>query len=277
MNGIRKIREPLVNGLFYPSRREELKEAISGFLDMESNFSANSFAIISPHACLEYAGTIMAAAYKSASKRKIDTVVILAPQHRENYDEIILPESDFFKTPLGLVKTNKDIIEELLSCSNFIIRNDIPHLEEHCIEVQLPFIQTLYPEADIVPVLMNRSKPRNVKLLSNALQLVFSGKFNTTLFVISANIAYSHTKKKSIDKEAELFIKLLLEKDWKGIQESMIKKKISTCGADCISAILCFKDINFNIELLKQDNSKKKDPYGDSNVHYAAISLRLIE
>jgi MEMO1 family protein len=274
-NNTSKIREPLVSGIFYPSLKDQLYTEISSLLNEQTQYSDNAFALISPHACLDYAGSIMAAAYQSASKRKINTVVILAPMHRNDHDEIILPESDFFETPLGLVKINHEIIEELLSCSNSIIKNDIPHLEEHCIEIQLPFIQVLFPDADIVPVLMSKSKPGNVKVLSNALQLTLNEKYKDILFAISANIGYCTKREKTTEKEAELFTKLLLEKDKEGIQKAISENRVSTCGADCISAVLSFKNINYDIKLLKKDNSATKDPDGKSVVYYAAFSLKF--
>ena len=264
---IERIREPLVNGIFYPDEKELLKKTVTDFLDREEKYTDSSFAVISPHACYDYAGDIMAAAYKSASKRKISTVVILAPLHRENRDEIILPESCFFKTPLGLVRINDEITDELLSCSNLVIKNDIPHLEEHCIEIQLPFIQVLFPEADIVPVLMSKSKPRNIKLLSNALQLVLSNKYDDILFAVSANIASCTEGRNKANDEAGLLISLMLEGNWQGIQESLKERKISTCGADCISALLNFNGMKYRISLLKQNDSERKNPESKKIVH----------
>ncbi len=270
----KKIRESLVDGIFYPSEKDQLKSLILKLLDAEKKYLDESFAIISPHACLEYAGNIMAAAFQASAKRKIKTVVIIAPEHREKRNEIILPESNFFKTPLGLVPINQELVEELISCSNFIVKNDVPHLEEHCIETQLPFIQIIFPNADIVPIIMSKSKPRNIKLLANALQLTFSKKYNEILFVISVNIAHSKKAKETVNKQAEYFLKLLKECNWKGIQESISRKEISACGADCIAAILSFTNMNFKIDELKHSNSKELDPSSLRTVHYAAVSIK---
>ncbi len=271
-----KIREPVVDGLFYPSEKDQLQTTITDLLDKEKKYLDDSFAIISPHACLEYAGKIMAGAYQAAAKRNINTVVIIAPEHSDNRDEIILPESSSFKTPLGLVTINQEIIEELISCSNLIVRNDLPHLEEHCIETQLPFIQTLFPDATAVPILMSKSRPRNIKLLANALQLTFSKKYKETLFVISVNIAHSIKKGETAEKQAELFIRMIKENNWKGILESTLKKDVSVCGANCIAAILSFNNMNYKIDVLKRSDSRAIDPLSLSTVHYAAISIKNI-
>ena len=271
-----KIREPVVDGIFYPSEEGLLQSAVSGLLDQEKKFLDDSFAIISPHACFDYAGDIMAGAYQAAAKRNISTVVIIAPEHSDSRNEIILPESGFFKTPLGLVTINQEIIEELIGCSNIIVRNDIPHLEEHCIETQLPFIQTLFPDATVVPILMSKSRHGNMKLLANALQLTFSKKYSETLFVISVNIAHSMKKDETAEDQAELFISMIKKNNWKGILESTSKKEVSVCGADCIAAILSFNNMNYKIDVLKRSDSRAIDPSSLSTVHYAAISIKNI-
>ena len=64
------IRPPLVDGLFYPARREALAAQIDELLDGSATPRAARFAVISPHAGYEYAGAVMAAAYRAIADRQ---------------------------------------------------------------------------------------------------------------------------------------------------------------------------------------------------------------
>ena len=187
-------REPIVDGIFYPAEAETLRDEILDLIRGTKAPPGDAFAIITPHAALQYTGALMSAAFTSASARKIKTVVILAPVHGETTDEIILPESSYFNTPMGSVPVNGEITEALLSFNPAIKRKESPHLEEHGIEVQLPFVQTIFPEASIVPILVGKAARRVVTLLANALQLVLSELHDTTLFVITTNISANNKK-----------------------------------------------------------------------------------
>ena len=268
-----KIRAPIVEGLFYPAAAEDLKLQIEQLLEKAPNAPAEAGLIISPHAALQYAGDVAACAFKAAAKRKIKTAVIIGPQHRDHFDQIILPESKFFQTPLGIVPVNMDLVDELLTCSTKIYCNDIPHLEEHCLEIQLPFIQTLFPQADIVPVLMASHKTDTVKLLANALKLTFKERICSTLFIVTANM----TSDSSSDRptpEPDFALDLIKRKDWQGILKAAAQKQITTCGAGGIAALLSLKSFFGNeVALLMEKNSSQVAQSGENIIHYAAIAV----
>ncbi|MBN1411186.1 MAG: AmmeMemoRadiSam system protein B [Spirochaetales bacterium] len=267
-----KIREYIFNGIFYPDDENELTSVIQTLIKSSKAPKGESLAIISPHAGYTIAGNLIASAFKSAMKRNIKTVVIIAPIHNDPPNEVVLPESKYFLTPLGSIKVNHDYIDELSSCSNAIICNDIPHLEEHCIEIQLPFIKYLFPKADIVPILLGNPTMKNIKLLSNALQLTFKALYPTTLFVISANMT-SFLNSEEAKKEFDVLLNLITEKNWQGIPEAYSRKKISSCGSGCIATVLSFNNIDFDIKILENGSSDQFDKDIDKIVMYSAISM----
>lgn len=268
-----KIRAPIVEGLFYPAAAEDLKLKIEQLLEKAPNAPAEAGLIISPHAALQYAGDVAACAFKAAARRKVKTAVIIGPQHRDHFDQIVLPESQFFQTPLGTIPVNMDLVDELLSCSTRIYCNDIPHLEEHCLEIQLPFIQTLFPRADIVPVLMASQKMDIVKLLANALKLTFEKRICSTLFIVTANI----TSDSSSDRpapEPHFALDLIKRKDWQGILEGTARKEVTTCGAGGIAALLSIKSFfGSKVELLMEKSSSQVAQSRENSIHYAAIAV----
>ena len=138
-----KVREPLVNGLFYPDDPAELKKVIDNCETAamasvkaetaKTTIRGKALAIVSPHAAYENCGNLIAAAFLSAADRKIDTVVLLGPVHKDHINEIILPEPQLFSIPGADFHLDEENIETLLSCSTLFTRSDIPHLEEHCL------------------------------------------------------------------------------------------------------------------------------------------------
>jgi AmmeMemoRadiSam system protein B len=274
----RPIRESMVDGLFYPSEKEKLETAILALLKESKTAPGDAFAVITPHAGLEYVGSLLAAAYRSAAKRRIKTVVMLGPMHRDPADEPVLPTSSIFQTPLGQVSVDLDIIEELLSCTTALVRNDIPHLEEHSIEIQLPFIQVLFPKARIVPILLGSQSAKSVsritkvRLLSRALQLTLTHRYTTTLFVATTNFS-SYLKRGNSEEEADRFIRLIESLDWIEIMRAVDQGLLKPCGAEGVAVLLALENIAFLPKILDVSSSSKIDKKSRADIRYASVSL----
>jgi MEMO1 family protein len=270
-----RIREPIVQGIFYPDEPNDLEADISGYLDEADkrlSIKPGATAIISPHAGYPYCGTFIASAFLAAAGRSIDTVVILAPVHREPEDAIFLTESMYFMTPFGRIEVADDLVAELEACSTRIFRNDIPHLEEHAIEVQLPFIQHQFPKARIVPILMGRATLTNVRLLSRALDLTFGEGTDSTLFIVSSNLS-NHTEEETASESVGELVHLIEHADCEGLIAAYQKKDITACGSGCIATLFCRSQAAGTAELLS-----KTPPHINTNdfgniIHYGAVAF----
>ena len=266
-----KIREPIVNGIFYPSEKKELAAYIKNLINESESLSGNAFAIISPHAGYSFSGRISAAAYKTVSERVLKRVVIISPVHRDPENAIFLTESTHFKTPLGQIGIDTEIIDEMIACSTNIVKNDIPHLEEHAVEVQIPFIQYLFPGVKIVPILLGKNILSNVKTLAKILSLTFKDRIDSTLFVVSSNLS-SYKIQKRAEEDCNLLIKHIINKEWRRIIELSTEQRISACGSGCISSLLAFAPPELEVKvLMKGTSSSTENP--DKVVSYGAISL----
>jgi AmmeMemoRadiSam system protein B len=267
-----KIRESIVDGIFYPAEENELRTLIDNLIQTSKAEEGSAFAIVAPHAGYSYAGEFIASSFKAASKRAVKNVVIIAPIHTDPEANIFLPESKFFLTPLGAIEVNMQLANEILSCSTSILQKDLPHLEEHCIEVHLPFIRHLFPDAKIVPILLGNSTTSCVKLLSNALQLTFAHSYSQTLFVVSANMT-SHMNKENTEIETKILFDLINAFDWRGIIEAKASGRISSCGAGCISTILSFNEIEYETKIIATGSSEKQNEEHGEIVTYASIAI----
>jgi len=280
--GFRKkqIRPPIVDGIFYPANKIKLRIEIEQLIKSVKRPADNAFAVITPHAAFQYIGSLAAEAFKSAALREIQTVVIIGPMHRDPIDGFALPTAQFFLTPLGRVRVNNRYIDALSKADSGFVFDNIPHFEEHSIEVQLPFIQFLFPNADIVPILTGKETENNVKRLSRSLHLTFGTNFKYILFVATSNTS-SYIYGTNPEAEADKFSRLLMLKNWHKIINARQKKELSACNLTGISSILAFADSiaegQYRIEILTTGTSGIKTRSIQKKVYYTSAALYLEE
>ena len=265
-------RPPLVDGLFYPARREALAAAIDLFLSRSDTPRAARFAVISPHAGFEHAGAVMGAAFRAVADRPARTAVIVGPVHRDPEDAIYLPESTIFATPLGPVPVDEEAVAALAASDPLYRRNDIPHLEEHCLELQLPFLVRLFPGLSIVPLLVGAVGKAAAETLCRTLDTVFAARVDTTVFVVTANVA-SYMAGRDTERERAALEDLLGSRDWKGIITAAENRRISACGTTAIAAILRLAGPGCTVEVLARGRSEEPGEDRERTVHYAAVGI----
>lgn len=263
-----------VDFILYPGIKSDLENRIKFLLEDNSNLSLKDpvRAIMVPHAGWSHCDTIMAPAYASAAHTKFERIVILSRVHREPAKSIFLPEFLFYNTPLGKLDVDQTILEELLKSNNIFEYNNVPHVEEHSIEVQLPFIKYFWPEAKIVPILTGKSTSSISRKLSESLEHVLRDKLESTLFIVSSSISSYETGDKSRN-EAERFISILKNNEkWNSLPEMLNKGDIGACSADCLSAILGIYGKNCSADILNLkywENLEEKQ----KRVCFGAISI----
>ncbi len=265
------IRPPLVDGLFYPARRDALAAQIDDLLAHSPVARAARFAVISPHAGYEHAGAVMAAAFRSISERPVRRAVLIGPVHRDPVEGIFLPESDAFSTPLGQTPVDTKAVDALLSCGPLFRRDDIPHLEEHCLELQIPFLARLFPDVPIVPMLVGSGRYAVAAALQRALQLTFADSAAYTVYIVTANIS-SYMTGKDPDAESAAMEELLLRADAKGVVAAAERRLVSACAPAGIAAVLALAGSGCRVEILARARSQdQEDP--SRVVHYAAVGI----
>ena len=265
-----RIREPVVEGIFYPVDSTELNQLVGTFIDESPRGAHDALAVVSPHAGYEFCGSCIGASFSAARERPIETIILVAPVHREPADEIFLTESDGFRTPLGIARVATHLTHELESCSTRIIRNDIPHFEEHSIEVQLPFAQHLFPTARIVPILLGRASQSNVRALAGAIETVFGSDYRSILFVISSNLC-SNCEPGRAKTETELLQALIEKGDAEVLLDRFHRGDITACGAGCIASLLMLSLPRLRVDFHTQCDSGSERV--DAATFYGALTL----
>lgn len=185
-----QIRQPAVAGMFYPADKQILTHDIHEYLEHANIEQASTpKALVVPHAGYMYSGPIAASAYKQLFpvKDKINRVVLLGPSHRVAFHGLAAPEADFFNTPLGNITIDHQAIEQVADLPQVIL-SDQAHLQEHSLEVQLPFLQEVLSEFTLVPFVVGEANRYEVAEVLDKLW----GDENT-LIVISTDLSHYHS------------------------------------------------------------------------------------
>lgn len=280
------MREPIVSGMFYQADPVELRAEIErcfkngqfgpGSLPDKTKKS-NILGAIIPHAGYQFSGPCAAFAYKEiASLEKPDIFIILGTNHITGRGVYSL--KDDFKTPLGIAKTDKEFISALS------IQESIPiHAQEHSIEVQLPFLQYLFENVTIAPIIVgvddyksiaekifNTAKAQNKRIFPIA-----SSDF-THYGVTYGYLPFTENRKENLyklDKEAVSYIERL---DSEAFLLFCREKQATICGQFAIATIieLCKLLGAEKAELLKYYTSGDITKDYNNAVGYASIVFR---
>ena len=182
------IRPPAVAGLFYPANPEELHEQINTFLAAASVAKQEPLALIVPHAGYIYSGPIAASAYINLRplRNQIHRVILLGPSHRVAFHGLATSSASFFNTPLGDVRLDTRT-NVLLSQLPQVQVFDAAHAQEHSLEVQLPFLQEVLGEFELVPIIVGDTTTSEV-----AEVIDIAWQDDATLVVISSDLSHYH-------------------------------------------------------------------------------------
>jgi hypothetical protein len=182
-----RSRPPAVAGQFYPGSPERLSAEVRSFLAAAPEHCGAAIkAVIAPHAGYVYSGPVAAAAFAAVRDRAatIARVVVIGPAHYVAVRGVAAPTVEAFDTPLGRVPLDRAGLDALSNVP-WVIASDVPHVPEHALEVELPFLQTLLRSFVLVPLLVGDAAPQEV---AETLERVWGGE--ETLIVVSSDLSH---------------------------------------------------------------------------------------
>jgi AmmeMemoRadiSam system protein B/AmmeMemoRadiSam system protein A len=180
------VRSPAVAGTFYPSEPDALMRVVNAAVAASTADRVPAKAIVAPHAGYLYSGEIAGSAFRSVAHLgdTITRVVLIGPSHRMAFDGIVAPSATGLETPLGTVPIDVVALTRALTLPEVRIY-DAPFDGEHALEVELPFIQALFPRASVVPFLIGDATTVAVERL---LEELWGGP--ETLIVVSSDLSH---------------------------------------------------------------------------------------
>lgn len=244
------IRKARVSGRFYPFEAADIKDLMSQMIDKEKpkiNYSLSEKRILGailPHAGHIYSGyqTIHFFEILKNSGQVFDTWIIIHPLHHGGELEYAAEGSDYWNTPLGNVRVDREFIEIL----GIPVSSEI-HRAEHSSEVILPFIQN-YSENDFSFVSIGISNQNFVTAHDISVRLTNAVKLSKKKICIIASSDFSHYVRpddgRAMDQKV---VNSIQKKDIEGIYKDIIENDLSICGYGPIM-VLCETLNNLNPE-----------------------------
>ena len=240
---MKKIKPNSVAGRFYPEDKEELVSFLDdAFKNNRKQYNYSTRAVIVPHAGYIYSGQLASEGIQYLDK-SAKNIFIIAPSHYIGIDGIAVSSSDFWETPLGQIEVNQKINQVLINDLDAEF-NDKAIAPEHSLDVQVPFIQKIFPSAKIVPILVGDAKPEQI---TNLISHFWNDKNNA--FVISSDLSHFHhdTEAREIDKVTAEMIETQEVTDFSHLQ---------ACGATGVLGLVGFaKQEGFSLIRINLQNS----------------------
>lgn len=280
----KRIREPAVGGLFYPKDAAALSKTLDGLLAAAPKESVPGLkALICPHAGYAYSGPIAARAYKLLEGQKYATVILIAPSHYALFPGISVADADAYRTPLGLVPVSPRA-QTLARIKPFVLEPkcsvqrpswwqqssraapavgaDTPETWEHSGEVQVPFLQHVLGNFQLLPLIFGEADPElAAQILANQLD-------SQTLIIASSDLSHYHPYESARQMD-ERCVKAICDLNLDAL------KSQEACGKAPILTVMHLAKIKgWKTKLLDYRNSG--DVTGDRRsgvVGYAAIAF----
>jgi MEMO1 family protein len=182
-------RPAAVAGTWYPGTAGALAKAVDEYLAAAAAAVAPGSvrALIAPHAGLMFSGPVAAYAYRAVAREAYDAAVLVGPSHFVGFDGVALYPRGEFESPLGAARIDEDLAAAF-GGFDVIQRLPAPHRREHSLEMQLPFLRRVLPEAPIVPLLMGFQTRETILSLADALTHVLRGR--RVLMVASTDLSH---------------------------------------------------------------------------------------
>ena len=277
------VRPATQAGRFYESDSLILAHEVDSLFDNHADITPrqNLAAVIAPHAGYYFSGNVAAAAFKTIDPdKKYKRIFLLGPSHYEWVDGASVNKGvDYYSTPLGKVKVDCEVAQKLIAADSVFKYKARAHDREHCLEVQLPFLQRRMKEVPpIVPIIISTNDYSKLVRIAEALKPYFN---DDNLFVISSDFSHYPSYKdayradgitgKAVESgDVEQFITSIES----NARSGMRNLDTSACGEFAIITLMLMLDRQCEIEHLLYQNSGDIDPTGrDRVVGYHAFAI----
>ena len=262
-------RPPAVAGSFYPDNPHDLRTMIEGFLAEAPALTVpgRPLAIVAPHAGYIYSGRTAAAGFKGVVGATYDTVIVIGPSHHYSFDGAAVYADGPYRTPLGDIPLDNGLIDAIIAHGDRITKNPLPHLPEHSVEVEIPFLQVVLGDFRLVPIVMGNASRASCEELARAIAESVGDK--RVLIVASSDLSHYHPRNEAQRLDG-LFRSLVETNDPDGLYDALVFGKTEACGGGpVVTALLAAKALgSTGVMVTKYDDSGTETGTTDAVVGY---------
>lgn len=241
------IRKAICAGTWYPREKKEIEK----YLDLKAK-KEKVIGCVCPHAGWVYSGKVAGAVYSRINFSGINQpfFVLIGPNHTGIGASASIMTKGEWEMPLGKIKIAEELANLILEKSQVLDEDNEAHLQEHSLEVQIPFIQYFFPQAEIVPISLSDYRLSTCQDIGQAIAQAISkeqpvprvcqgSEERAKSVVIVASTDMTHYEPQKIaEKKDKLAIDKILELNPEGLLEAVKKEDISMCGSGPTAVVL---------------------------------------
>ncbi len=274
-----QVRQAAVAGAFYPADPNELAAMVDKFV-AQAKVPAQKeavVALVAPHAGYPFSGGVAGHSYALIKGRPTHRVIVIAPSHFEAFSFTSVYDGDAYTTPLGEVRVDKEFARKLASLNPEIQLSSQGHVPtaagaEHALEDQLPFLQRVLGDFQLVPIVMGEQSYPASRALGIALAELIRG--TDTLIVASSDLSHYHPYDEAVKIDGKT-LNAIGEWDYLTLSDNFATRTWEACGgAPIVAAMIAAERLGAtHAQVIKYANSG--DVTGDRSrvVGYSSIAF----
>jgi AmmeMemoRadiSam system protein B len=234
------IRPSPLAGTWYPGKPEFLTETINRYLQAARGTRPGGriLGVIVPHAGYRYSGRIAAQAFACLEGLSPELVVVVAPYHHEHPAPVLTSGHSFYQTPLGSIPIDLDAVNQLdqkLYDYLGIRLERVKHDPEHALEIELPFLQHVLGEFNLLPIMVRDQRPIVAMALGTSLANLLAGR--DALLVASSDLSHFYPQETANILDTEILARITAY-DPEGIFKAETEGRGFACGRSAIAAVM---------------------------------------
>jgi AmmeMemoRadiSam system protein B len=269
------VRNSILAGTWYPGNKKVLINSIRDYLSKAEDRSIEGElkAIIVPHAGHIYSGQVAANAYRLLQVRDFKRVIMIGPSHRVGFKGTSVNLQSGYRTPLGTVPVDLNCAKKMIEVSPQIRWIPRAHAQEHSLEIQLPFLQTVLKDFQIVPIVMGQQDFNTCSDLAGSIVKVL-GNMKKTLILASSDLSHFHNynQAKRLDME---FAKHVRNFDPTGLAHSLSSGSCEACGGGPVITVMLVAQASGANRTMILDYANSGDVTGDRRRVVGYLSAAL--
>lgn len=235
------LRPPAVAGPFYSASAATLEAEVAGCLDNSAQ-PEPVIAAISPHAGLMYSGPVAGSVYSRVAVPA--TVILIGPNHTGIGPPVSVYPEGAWRMPGGEVSVDRDLAGKILARCPYAEADTSAHRQEHCLEVQLPFLQHRRRHVQIVPIVLGIRDPTLCRAIGECLAAIIAQSAGPAATagaqpLLVASTDMNHYESDAITREKDRHaIEAITRLDPDGLDAAVTTHCISMCGIAPTLAVL---------------------------------------
>jgi MEMO1 family protein len=237
-----QVRHSTIAGSWYPGAASPLKSTVDSYLDKvdKLDLGGDLIGLIAPHAGYMYSGQVAAFAYRPLHGLDFRRVVVISPMHRAYLGRFAATDKAYYETPLGLVKVDRAALQAL---AQQIEVNSADEDDEHSLEIQLPFLQRLLPDFELVPIMMGAQDLASCQSLAKAVAQAVApngapvGAASKTLLVASTDLSHFYTQHQARILD-QVFLNDVEAFDPEKLARDLASGDAEACGGGPVAAVM---------------------------------------